>query len=77
MDLKEARLNRAQEAYLQWKQAIIDDPNDVDPHNNLGDMFLDLDRRDAARAEFQAVLQIDPANIHARARLKEMENRGR
>jgi hypothetical protein len=67
-----ARLNRPREAFVQWRQAAIDDPDYVDPHNNLGDLFMNLDRRDDARREYQAALRIDPGNVHALAKLKEI-----
>jgi Tfp pilus assembly protein PilF len=67
-----ARLNRPQEAYVQWRQAAIDDPDYVDPHNNLGDLFMNLDRRDDARRVYQAALRIDRLNPHALAKLKEI-----
>jgi Flp pilus assembly protein TadD len=67
-----ARLNHAQDAYIQWRQASIDDPDYIDPHNNLGDLFMKLDRREDARREYKSALRIDPDNAHALAKLKEI-----
>ena len=70
-----ARTDHAHQAYDQWKEAIADDSSYVDPHNNLGDMLMNLNRADEARGEYQAALQIDPNNAHARSALQKLNAR--
>ena len=67
-----AQSGHSQEAYLQWRQVLAQDPAYTDAHNNLADLLVNVGRLDEAKSEYLAALRTDPKNQHATDRLKQL-----
>lgn len=56
-------------AVAQYKEGLTLCPNDDVAHNELGELYLRMGRRDQAAAAFQAALKINPNFSRARKNL--------
>ena len=63
---------RPTDALMQFGRALALAPHDAANVNNRGAALLALDQREAARADFERALKIDPCQFDARLNLKRM-----
>jgi tetratricopeptide (TPR) repeat protein len=52
-----------------WTDTLAHNPTSWMAHNNLGDVYLQQGRLDAAKAEYQKALEIDPQEVNAHSNL--------
>jgi len=64
---------RETEALAHYAEALRLRPTDVDAHNGLAIMLVQLGRIDQAKAEWEAALKIDPGNKSVRNNLRLLE----
>lgn len=74
----EARLNEAMdlqrqgrfgEAIARYSDILADAPDNLESHNNLGNLYARTDRFDEAARHFENAIQLDPANARVRYNL--------
>jgi len=67
---------KIEESISQYKKIIELSPtSNIGIHNNLGLAYLELNKVDLAREEFQKVLKVDPGNELANSKLTEIDSR--
>jgi Flp pilus assembly protein TadD len=63
------QMGRADEAAVQFREALEIQPNSAQAHNNLGTILAQKNEADEAIAHFQKALQIQPQNWEAHGNL--------
>ena len=60
---------RIEEAIARYLEILVENPQNLRAHNNLGILFDELGQHDTAVEHFEAALEVEPKNVEVRTNL--------